>query len=113
MLQISKKQKCFIWIIINVIISLLGIKGIFELNNNIETNISQDSLELSRSNIVVENGFYVDDSFEGEEKYITTPSILLDRGIYKVIINYDTKYGMSSVKAEIPGGGIIHYLVIR
>lgn len=105
MLQISKKQKCFIWIIINVIISLLGIKGIFELNNNIETNISQDSLELSRSNIVVENGFYVDDSFEGEEKYITTPSILLDRGIYKVIINYDTKYGMSSVKAEIPGGG--------
>lgn len=65
MLQISKKQKCFIWIIINVIISLLGIKGIFELNNNIETNISQDSLELSRSNIVVENGFYVDDSFEG------------------------------------------------
>ena len=29
------------------------------------------------------------------------------------IINYDTKYGMSSVKAEIPGGGIIHYLVIR
>ena len=71
-----------------------------------ETNISQDSLELSRSNIVVENGFYVDDSFEGEEKYITTPSILLDRGIYKVIINYDTKYGMSSVKAEIPGGGV-------
>lgn len=106
MLQISKKQKCFIWIIINVIISLLGIKGIFELNNNIETNISQDSLELSRSNIVVENGFYVDDSFEGEEKYITTPSILLDRGIYEVIINYDTKYGMSSVKAEIPGGGV-------
>lgn len=49
MLQISKKQKCFIWIIINVIISLLSIKGIFELNNNIETNISQDSLELSRS----------------------------------------------------------------
>lgn len=106
--DLLKKNKIIFLVIINFLVLLVGGIYISRLKNKINLDFSQDYLELNRTyldenfrkkTVTAGKGFYVDDSYDGEGKYISTPSITLDRGIYEITVDYETKYGKSTVEA--------------
>ena len=67
----------------------------------------QESLTLNRAleengNTVYssEAGNYVDDSYEGENRFIESPSFELGRGIYEISVTYESLYGTGMASAN-------------
>ena len=92
--MISLPKKATVPIIVLELILLAGFLYNQLTNKTLTEPVtySQQDTMIDRIGEADEPGFYLDGSFSGTERSISSPVTFLPRGVYNVLVHYDTDF---------------------
>lgn len=101
-----RKNLVRILICLEIVFLISGIVFYAKPREDIKFDNSQ--LLLARDEIEEESGFYVDGSYEGTHRRISSPVMNLDKGVYKAVVQFHIEneelFGPYSRVVEVPDG---------